>query len=73
MGKEPILNGKNVLGYVTSANFGYSVKQSIVYGYLPAEYAAEQTKVDVYYFGKLHRATVVKEPLYDPENTKLKS
>jgi glycine cleavage system T protein len=72
MGKEPILAGDRVLGYVTSANYGYSVEKSIVYGYLPTEYAQAGTKVQVYFFGKLHDATVVHEPLYDSENLKLK-
>jgi glycine cleavage system T protein len=75
MGKEPIYaaNGDQILGYVTSANYGYTVGQSIVYGYLPANYVAEGTKVQVYFFGQLHAATVVKEPLYDPENLRLRS
>jgi dimethylglycine oxidase len=72
MGKEPILDGSRVLGYVTSANYGYSVRQSIVYGYLPVEYAREGTRVDVYFFGRRHKATVNQEPLYDPEDLKLK-
>jgi len=75
MGKEPIFDGdvhSPVLGYVTSANYGYSVRQSIAYGYLPIEYADEGTKVEIYFFGDRHKATVTKEPLYDPENFKLK-
>jgi glycine cleavage system aminomethyltransferase T len=63
MGKEPILDGERVLGYVTSANYGYTVGKGIVYGYLPLEYAMEGKKVDVYYFGKRYGARVVKEPL----------
>jgi dimethylglycine oxidase len=73
MGKEPILDGDRVLGYATSANYGYSVQKSIVYGYLPVDHTPEGTKVEVYFFGQLHDATVVKEPLYDPENTRLRS
>lgn len=72
MGKEPILDHARTLGYVTSANYGYSVGESIVYGYLPAEYAGEGTKVDVYFFGQRHGATVKREPLYDAENGRLK-
>jgi glycine cleavage system T protein len=63
MGKEPILDGTNVLGYVTSANYGYTVGKSIVYGYLPMDYAKEGKKVKVYYFGNHYGATVVKEPM----------
>jgi glycine cleavage system T protein len=73
MGKEPILDGEKMLGYVTSANYGYTVGQSIVYGYLPAEYAQLGTKVEVEYFGKRYPAKVVREPLYDPNNTQLRS
>jgi glycine cleavage system aminomethyltransferase T/glycine/D-amino acid oxidase-like deaminating enzyme len=68
MGKEPILDADRVLGYITSANYGYTVRQSIAYGYLPMEYAKEGTKVEVYYFGQRHSAVVRCEPLYDPEN-----
>ncbi|RME71805.1 MAG: FAD-dependent oxidoreductase [Chloroflexi bacterium] len=63
LGKEPILSGDRVLGYVTSANYGYSVGQWIVYGYLPVEFAAPGTRVEVVYFGRRQPATVRKEPL----------
>lgn len=73
MGKEPIMDGDKVLGYVTSANFGYTVGKSIAYGYVPIEYANEGTKVKIYYFGELRDATVTKEPLYDGGGKRLKS
>jgi glycine cleavage system aminomethyltransferase T len=73
LGKEPIFSGDKVLGYVTSANYGYSVGKWIVYGYLPLAYATAGTKVEVEYFGQRHRATVTSEALYDPANKKLKS
>ncbi len=82
MGKEPIFstngaasNGHSsdsAIGYVTSANYGYSVRQSFAYGYLPLDHATEGSKVEVYFFGERHTATVTKEPLFDPENTRLK-
>ncbi len=72
MGKEPIFDGERVLGYVTSANCGYSVGKSIAYGYLPLTHAVAGTAVEVYYFGERHAAHVTKEPLYDPANEKLK-
>ncbi|HXX72271.1 MAG TPA: FAD-dependent oxidoreductase [Candidatus Acidoferrales bacterium] len=63
MGKEPILDGESVLGYVTSANYGYTVGKGIVYGYLPIDYAVEGKRVDVYYFGNRYGASVAKDPL----------
>jgi len=63
MGKEPIMDGERVLGYVTSANYGYTVGKGIVYGYLPLDYAVEGKHVEVYYFGNRYGAKVVKEPM----------
>jgi dimethylglycine oxidase len=72
LGKEPILVDGQVAGFVTSANYGYTVKHSIVYGYLPLDKATEGTTVEVQYFGNRYPATVRREPLYDPEMTRLK-
>ncbi len=73
MGKEPVLSGNRVLGYVTSAAFGYSVGESIAYSYLPVECAAEGTPVEIEYFGERCSARVAKEPRFDPERKRLKS
>jgi dimethylglycine oxidase len=68
MGKEPILAGNDLLGYVTSANYGYSVGASIAYGYLPTAYATPGTPVTVQFFGTRYPAIVAREPLYDPKS-----
>ena len=49
LGKEPILNrqGKKI-GYVTSADYGYSVGKFILYWYLPLDYATAGTQVQVH-------------------------
>ena len=73
MGKEPILDGNRVLGYVTSANHGYTVGRFIAYGYLPLEYAKPGTSVEIEYFGERYPATIAREPLYDPRGEKMKS
>ncbi|MCL4825769.1 MAG: FAD-dependent oxidoreductase [Caldilinea sp.] len=73
LGKEPILANGRALGYVTSANFGYSVGKYIVYGYLPHEYAAPRTKVEIQYFGRRVPATVTTEPLFDPHSERMKA
>jgi glycine cleavage system aminomethyltransferase T len=65
IGKEPILAAGEVVGWVTSANFGYTVGQSIAYGYLPLPLAEVGTRLEVEYFGVCHGATVAAEPLYD--------
>jgi glycine cleavage system aminomethyltransferase T/glycine/D-amino acid oxidase-like deaminating enzyme len=71
LGGEPLLDGKRVLGHVTSAGYGYTLRQSILYGYLPIEYAVPGQRVEIQLFGKRCGATVMKEPLYDPKNEKV--
>ena len=73
VGKEPIMDGDRVLGYVTSANYGHSIGCGIVYGYLPASHAEAGTRVEVLYFGERLAATVAKEPLYDPGGRKMRA
>src|SRR5437588_1146934 len=73
LGGEPFLDGERVLGYVTSAGYGYTVRQSIAYGYLPTAYAVPGTHIEVQLFGVRYSATVMKEPLYDPKNEKIKA
>ena len=73
MGNEPILIDGKPTGFVTSANYGYSIGRGIAYGYLPIEHAEVGAKVQIEYFGELLDATVSREPLYDPEMVKLKS
>ncbi|HLV97747.1 MAG TPA: FAD-dependent oxidoreductase [Ktedonobacterales bacterium] len=71
LGGEPLLDGERVLGHVTSAGYGYTLRQSILYGYLPIEYAVPGTRVEMQLFGERYGATVMKDPLYDPKNEKV--
>ena len=73
MGNEPIIVGSDVVGYVTSSDFGYSVGKGIAYGYLPIEYTEVGTAVEIEYLGRRHAATVSLDPLYDPEGVRLRS
>ena len=59
MDKEPILSGERTVGYVTSSNYGYTIGKGIAYGYLPIDLAKVGTRIEIYYFGKKHVATVV--------------
>jgi dimethylglycine oxidase len=72
LGKEPIWAGGAVVGYVTSAGYGYSIGRGIAYGYLPVELAAEGTGVEIEYFDERYPATVAAEPLFDPKGERLK-
>ncbi len=73
LGKEPIRSGGRVVGYATSAGYGYSVGRCIVYGYLPAELAVPGTPVEVEYFDERLPATVAEDPLWDPKGERLRA
>ena len=72
MGSEPVMAGARVLGFVTSADYGYSVGTGIAYAYLPVEYSEPGTRVDILYFNERYAARVVEEPLYDPEGARMR-
>jgi dimethylglycine oxidase len=72
VGKEPLLDGDRPLGYVTSAGYGATVGESILYGYLPVSHAEAGTALSVWSDGRAHPVTVSAEPLFDPANERLK-
>ena len=63
IGKEPILHDNQVIGYVTSANYGYTIGKSIAYGYLPPKHADPGTKLTIEWFGQQYPVTVERTPL----------
>jgi dimethylglycine oxidase len=71
-GYEAIFAGDHNIGHVTTANMGYSVGKYIAYAYVPKEFSAEGTQLDVLYFNQRFSAVVTKEPLYDPTMSRLK-
>ena len=72
MGKEPVWSDDRVVGYVTSAAYGYTVGRGVAYGYLPVDLAAEETPVEIEYFGERVAATVAADPLWDPKGERQK-
>ena len=59
-------------GYITSAAFGHTVGAPIAYAWLPASVTVG-TPVEIAYFDRRVPATVVAEPLVDPEMAKIRS
>ena len=71
LGKEPLYAaGKNHGGYVKSAAYGYTVGKPLAFSYVPTGFK-EGDKVELEYFGRRLKATVVDSPLYDPQGKKL--
>ncbi len=72
MGKEPVFVGGEPAGYVTSAAFGHTVHKPVAYAWLPAT-MEEGQKVQISYFGKMVEASIVSEPLVDPDMVKIRA
>src|SRR3972149_7684940 len=65
LGNEPIFQNEKVVGWITSGGYGYSVRKSIAYGYLPLNLAKAGTRLETELFGERIGLTVEKAPLYD--------
>jgi len=70
LGKEPVFHENKAVGYITTAAFGFTIGAPIAYAWLPSS-VGTGTKVEVEYFGRKISATVVQDPLYDPQNNRL--
>ena len=65
--------GDEVVGYTTSGGYGHCVEKSIALGYIRTDLATPGTKVEIRVLGERRSAEVVGEPIYDPENLKLRA
>jgi dimethylglycine dehydrogenase len=66
--------GDEIVGETTSGAWGHRIDKSIALGVLRTDAAEPGTKVEVEIFGERYPATVQKdEPLWDPENARLKA
>jgi dimethylglycine dehydrogenase len=63
----------SAVGLVTSGGYGYRLRQSIALAYVRADLARSGTELEVEILGNRHRAVVAREPLYDPENARLRA
>jgi len=73
---EPITDAKGRRSHATSAGAGPSVGKHILMSYLPPELANEGEKLAVEYMGERYPVTVEvagSTPLFDPENTRVRS
>ncbi|MBI4772455.1 MAG: FAD-dependent oxidoreductase, partial [Chloroflexi bacterium] len=71
-GSEPIRHEGQVVGWVTSGGYGYSVGKSIACGYLPVALAKPGTRLTVECFGVEIPAVVEREPLWDARGERVR-
>jgi glycine cleavage system aminomethyltransferase T len=73
---QPLVDRKGRRSYVTSAGAGPSVGKHILMAYLPPEHAVAGNELSVLYLNERYPVTVAvagATPLFDPENTRIRS
>ena len=68
-----VYDGDRQVGLVTSGGYGYRLRQSIALAYVRSDLAVPGRQLAVEILGERRRAVVGREPLYDPENHRLRS
>ena len=72
-GSEPIYKDGQLVGRATSGGYGWRLGKSLALAMLPPELAAIGTEVELAILGQRHRAVVIPESPYDPENQRLRA
>lgn len=72
IGNEPVRHNDRVVGWITSASYGYSAQKSICYTYLPIELAVLGTRLDVEMLGERIGAVVAQDPQWDPRGERVR-
>jgi dimethylglycine dehydrogenase len=72
-GSEPILKNGKIVGRCTSGGFGWRLGKSLALGMVKPELAEVGRELDIRIFGKDHRAVIVPESPFDPENLRLRA
>ncbi|MDQ3890479.1 MAG: FAD-dependent oxidoreductase [Actinomycetota bacterium] len=72
MGKEPVFADGRAVGFVTSADYGYTIGRGIAYAWIPEELSVGGTRLEIEYFGERYEAAVAADPLFDPEMTRMR-
>ena len=62
-----------LVGRATNGGYGWRVGKSLALAMVRPEHAAEGTELEIKILGKLHKATVIAESPFDPENAALRA
>ena len=74
LGDEPIWHKGKVVGWVTSGGYAHYVDKSLAQGYVPKELAGDLAKgaFEIEILGDNRKATIITEPLFDPEGKRMR-
>ena len=72
IGDEPVYQGDEIVGRVTSGGYGHTVKKSLAMAYIKTELTKPGIKLEIAILDERYMAEVVRIPYYDPENERLR-
>jgi len=72
-GSEPIYRGGELVGRATSGGFGWRVGKSLALAMVKPEHGAEGSELEIKILGEMHKATVIPESPFDPDNERLRA
>jgi dimethylglycine dehydrogenase len=72
-GSEPILKDGKLVGRCTNGTYGWRLGKSIALGMVRPDLGEIGSELDITILGKPHRARVVEESPFDPENARLRA
>ena len=72
-GSEPIYMDGELVGRATSGGYGWRLGKSLALAMVPPALAEIGTELEISILGKLHRATIIPESPFDPENERLRA
>ncbi|MFM5916043.1 MAG: FAD-dependent oxidoreductase, partial [Novosphingobium sp.] len=72
-GSEPIYQGDELVGRVTSGGYGWRVGKSLALSMVRPDLAAPGTELEITILGVRHKAVVIPDSPYDPENNALRA
>jgi dimethylglycine dehydrogenase len=68
-----VFSGSDNVGLTTSGVWSHTLKKSVALAYVRTDKAVPGVQLDVEILGRMCRATVHAEPLYDPKNERLRA
>jgi dimethylglycine dehydrogenase len=72
-GSEPILHKGVMIGRATNGGYGWRVGRSLALGMVRPDLGEVGQELDITILGKPHRAVVIPESPFDPDNARLRS
>ena len=72
-GSEPIFAGGEIVGRVTSGGYGWRVGKSLALAMVRPDLAKPGAEFDIMILGHRHRATIIADSPFDPDNLALRS